>query len=708
MRTKIYLGGTRLEELEGQYNALVSQIKILNEHADVIANPDEKQAFVNEQVNPVQAEKARVFKELEEHYEALNEEIKILKEEADAIANPDEKKAFMNTQVKPVFTEKTRLFELIKKERDEIDDLLKRIDKILWDAYGTDLTTDIARTKLREIDTLFETNLTAKDDIKKNHYRKKILNMIYLLSSSSDQFKNVSDMGTFPKNVLEEKLELNRKNFKVKEQEMLKLSAIHKKNRDDFRDKLRHEGANDQMIREKLKDMDIRHDNERKVIRKQMEGLTIIRESLETKLKKIQLQERAEERKNKQDADNKRALAKSEKQIEFDELRRLEEEKDKQRVVGEGEGGVVGEDEDEEGAPLTGKAFRTDQETSASAEQKLIITTPLPPVSGYDVVEAPEFWKPVFQEGEMLYIRSMLQDIISSEQGWKLCEIIKQNIKTYYYVVDLRKQTPRWLSRKIFGTFPPENHIKFNLILCATFIILGIISNKLANQDYKLLFKGGKAIQLALDGIAGSTEYNSEDIDCLLMPKDGVYNLEEIKNLAGHIAYLVEWFLKTDKQDISVLPPRENPFIFKLSYKFRAPYSKSELFAAFSDIDFRQIPEDIKLLFEDTVSKSFKVDELDQVVLFEYPSIETLLNEKIYYYLKYFMFKEILKTGGKITNPEYSGLTEDECNRILEKFKRAILILTNAMYTEVDSRRKSIADRLNNNPLTSEIIASLY
>ena len=72
------------------------------------------------------------------------------------------------------------------------------------------------------------------------------------------------------------------------------------------------------------------------------------------------------------------------------------------------------------------------------------------------------------------------------------------------------------------------------------------------------------------------------------------------------------------------------------------------------------------------------------------------------------MFKKILKTGGTITNPEYTGLTEDECDRILEKFKRAILKLTDAMYTEVDSRRKSIADRLNNDPLTSEIIASLY
>lgn len=640
------------------------------------------------------------LEDLEKEYNARDAEFEKLKNQAKEMPDGDEKRAFMNEQVKPVLAEKTRLFELIKKEREEINAIAERIDEIYWNAYGTELNTEIAKDFLRQIDSLLSTKPEAKDDITKKTQYPTLKRMLTLLSSPDEPYTHL-DMATLSKEVLENNRKINAENLKNKPREWTNLRKEHERKATAFKEQMKKDGIDPDTVRKNLKDMNIKFDNEKKMIAKQETILTAAIKILDAQLKKIQLQERAEERRTQQQARIERSLAKSEKPIHLGELRQLEE-----GGVVEGEGGIV-EDEDEDDALLRGQAFARDQETSASVEQKLNFSIPLPSISGYDGEDEPEFWKPVFKPEEMLYIRRTLQQI-SREQVWRLCEIIKQNIKTYYYVVDSRNQTPRWLTRKVFGTFPPENHIKFNFILCATFIILGIISNKLTNQDYKLLFKGGKAIQLALDGIAGSTEYNSEDIDCLLMPKDGVYNPEEIKNLASHIAYLVEWFLKTDNPDISVLRPQENNLIFKLSYKYRIRGSKSDFFVAFSDIDFRQIPQDIQPFFEDTVSTSFRVDELDQDLLFEYPSIVSLLNEKIYYYLKYFMFKKILKTGGTITNPEYTGLTEDECDRILEKFKRAILKLTDAMYTEVDSRRKSIADRLNNDPLTSEIIASLY
>ena len=345
------------------------------------------------------------------------------------------------------------------------------------------------------------------------------------------------------------------------------------------------------------------------------------------------------------------------------------------------------------------------------AEQKLIIMSP--ELSDYNNVETePEFWKPVFKPEEMLYIRNTLQQI-SREQVWRLCETIEKNIPTYYVE---KENKPKMLSGGIYGKYTEKDFTKFNFILCATFIILGIISKKLANQDYKLLFKGGKAIQLALAGIPGSSKYNSEDIDCLLMPRDGIlYNLENITNLAGNIAYLVQWFLKTDNEDILVLPPRENNLIFKLSYKFEI--LTQQILTAFSDIDFRQIPEDTQPFFEDIVSKSFEIPELDQDLLFEYPTIESLLNEKIYYYLKYFMSKKLFDGEGKFSDPEgkikdpkrYKDFKQQESNWFLEKFKRAILILNNTLHNgDIESMKKYIADRLNNDPLTSEIIESLY
>jgi hypothetical protein len=48
-------------------------------------------------------------------------------------------------------------------------------------------------------------------------------------------------------------------------------------------------------------------------------------------------------------------------------------------------------------------------------------------------------------------------------------------------------------------------------------------------QDYKILFKGGKAIQLVLTGIPNISEYISEDIDILVMPNNILYDEASIK-----------------------------------------------------------------------------------------------------------------------------------------------------------------------------------
>ena len=78
-----------------------------------------------------------------------------------------------------------------------------------------------------------------------------------------------------------------------------------------------------------------------------------------------------------------------------------------------------------------------------------------------------------------------------------------------------------------------------------------------------------------------------------------------IKNLAGHLAYLIRWFLTIPETgyNISVLAPnpsntRANPYIFKLSYvKSIKKYDHRKQmqiddYKQFSDIDFKEVEND--------------------------------------------------------------------------------------------------------------------
>jgi hypothetical protein len=74
-----------------------------------------------------------------------------------------------------------------------------------------------------------------------------------------------------------------------------------------------------------------------------------------------------------------------------------------------------------------------------------------------------------------------------------------------------------------------------NAMLCASFRLFGIIAYKMiySSCKYKLIFKGGKAIQLVLNNVYNKTKkrpksfensvlrdlHQSEDIDVLLIPK---------------------------------------------------------------------------------------------------------------------------------------------------------------------------------------------
>lgn len=342
---------------------------------------------------------------------------------------------------------------------------------------------------------------------------------------------------------------------------------------------------------------------------------------------------------------------------------------------------------------------------------KLIIPTQLPPESGYPIDIEPEFWLPLFGVNNMIILRDKLRSMMESDRGipmdetdrtkisdiWSVCKILQRLIPTYFVPTKIEV-------KQKYGTTIYENPTDFyqnNILLCAALLVFGIISYKMKFQDYELIFKGGKAIQLVLSSILGIDKYKSEDIDVLLMTKKDIeYNEINIKNLSGHIAYLIKWFLTTTSPNISILPPnpanpRANPFIFKVSY-----LRTDRQFSPISDIDFRDIPQNIKSYFERPIDFQFTISELQERVLFKCPDIGSLLDEKLYYYSKYSIFKDLLTKGQPITEPGYETVTISLCDYLLTKFKRAIITLNNGLQIRRNSEiLASQLDSENLNPI---------
>ena len=375
---------------------------------------------------------------------------------------------------------------------------------------------------------------------------------------------------------------------------------------------------------------------------------------------------------------------------------------------------------------------------------KLEIPTELPGEAGYNPEVEPDFWKPLFEENEMLTVRQKINDMMNADgripinnmeatELWSVCKINQSMIPTYFTPL---KNEPY----ELFGNIFADQDIDFshyNIVLCAALIVFGLISKKMVGQDYKLIFKGGKAIQLELAGTPETATYKSEDIDVLILPDmDIQYNQLKVKNLSGHISYLVRWFLNTPETQykISVQPPnpenaRANPFIFKLSYVKviqKRDYRRQMMFddfKQFSDIDFKEIPQAIKSFFEKSKEYTFYISEIDEHILFRCPNIGSLLDEKIYYYSKYTSFKNLLQEHRPINEEGYERLNTIDCDRFLEKFKKAILALNKGLQKQrfpgilpdelLTKERNSIKSRLEKLGIVDEniknsVIQSLY
>lgn len=368
---------------------------------------------------------------------------------------------------------------------------------------------------------------------------------------------------------------------------------------------------------------------------------------------------------------------------------------------------------------------------------KLIIPSELP--SEYNMDIEPDFWKPIFQENEMTTIRQKIMDMINVDitipltkknpeseikeikNIWGVCQINQTLIPAYF--VQTTNELYNVFNSWIMDT--ESDFSNYNIILCAALIIFGVISYKMREQDYQFIIKGGKAIQLVLSNIPQPDIYKTEDIDLLIVPKLGLERNDlSIKNLAANLACLMKWFLNRSdiKLNISIQSPDSsrpdtNQYIYKLSYLktiTKRFFSRKENrmvevndYKPFADIDFKNFTEPVNTFFENVINYPFFIPELNTHILFTCPDIESILNEKIYFYIKYTEFFEILKSGNPITEIGYTKLDISECFRILDKFKRAILAINKGILNQLEPLSQSQSESLVTDKLKDSIRSRL-
>jgi len=329
---------------------------------------------------------------------------------------------------------------------------------------------------------------------------------------------------------------------------------------------------------------------------------------------------------------------------------------------------------------------------------KLQLPYPLPDNNeiGYDKTIVPEFWKPIFQNGDkLLEIRDGFMGIYEldrytddKQKRIKICEILETIVPGYFTRTNLDfRETAKTL-------------INLNILNCFITLFYGMILYRLydTKQDYLIIFKGGRALQLSLVGIDDVGKYFSEDTDILIIPnkfEGSNYDLSKMENLSEHIAYLIKWMIP---EEINVLvslptnPKNNNKYITKLLY------NDGRLFKALSDIGFEEINEDIRKYFDNLSYSPIYINSFDTTSLFITPTLDDMLSEKLFYYTKYFKIKKTLEKNEPIKESKYTNLTKEDCDYLLYKFKRSIFKLVEAItkrdYKEVVDFNKTDTSRL--------------
>jgi hypothetical protein len=330
------------------------------------------------------------------------------------------------------------------------------------------------------------------------------------------------------------------------------------------------------------------------------------------------------------------------------------------------------------------------------------------PKVGYNIEVAPRFWRDLFTNKgiDLFALREKIRELLSQDEihkviyrkgfkpnAWSTCEMVESMFPAYY-----TRQNPE------FQLKTQEQQMDFvntNTALCIILLLLGIISNTMNDQDYNFIFKGGKSVQFVLSEIQNTAKYISDDIDILITHnEDIVYNDWKMRNIAEHISFLIKWFLE-GIINISLDLPNTNVKTFgkdivKISY-----LNSSGRYTALCDVGFGNISENVRPYFEHPQVFRMYNNTLEQELMFRCPNMEAILDEKLYYYLKFIQFRDILRRGSAIHEKGYEDMNTESLNFFIQKFKRSIkaivdgLILQQSGNINQEEQRMLLQFRLN-------------
>lgn len=273
-------------------------------------------------------------------------------------------------------------------------------------------------------------------------------------------------------------------------------------------------------------------------------------------------------------------------------------------------------------------------------------------------------------------------------------------------------------------------------VICSTLIILGIISSKMqtTKQDYAIISKGGLSVALMLSQLTGNNiKVPVNDLDFKIIPTTTIlYVPEHANNLAMHIGALVQHILaqviRKDKgYEMKLLAPSST--VQSLVYKDLIKLSlkpRDSGYIPILDLDFGDFKKSSKYFDE-----LFHIDSelpknadapLRFPVRFVHQSDLRMLAEKLYYYVQYFFIKEELnhKQGKALRASPFGDMQYDHgtksmihndarinaerCDDFLIKFKKSILLLTNAMIESSKLETSEAFKELESNPSLKELL----
>ena len=298
------------------------------------------------------------------------------------------------------------------------------------------------------------------------------------------------------------------------------------------------------------------------------------------------------------------------------------------------------------------------------------------------------FWSKIFSENELNLIKEFINN---NERG--LHTIVKSLIPAYHISNTFN------IYNKTQQTRTSYDINKSKSILAGIFLLFGVLTYKfiITNQDYAIIVKGGKAMQLILSQKPNAT-FSSDDIDILLMPLNINYNNYNIKILSQQITLLIKWIFNVSNnkyekmnhvQDLQYIN-KAYPYINKISYKNQPLEYDSAYYTAMVDIDFGPINN--IMFYEDLDITSYEHPELGKII-YKYQNINKLFLEKMFYLNYYAKYYEHVCYNPQIyyIDPKYFN----DSYRFIIKFAKQINVLIIPLDKKLYNNRNTSLDKFN-------------